>query len=119
MKPINVISKFSQFNEKWSPRVIAKLNNQHVLLSKLEGPFIWHSHKDEDELFYVVKGSLSIEFRDCVETLGEGDMIVVPKGVDHRPVAQKECWVLLFEPIVTKHTGEVEHEKTVTKYHEI
>ena len=111
MIPINILSKFDQFEEQWSPRVIATLNNQQVLLAKVEGEFIWHDHKDEDELFYIIKGSLQMEFRDRTENLSVGDMIVVPKGVEHRPVAKEECWILLFEPFSTKHTGDIQHEK--------
>jgi len=116
MKPINVLSKFDLFDEKWSPRRIAELNGQQVILAKVEGEFIWHDHKDEDELFYVIKGTLKMEFRDRTEVLNVGDLMVVPRGVEHKPVAQEECWVLLFEPMSTKHTGDVEHAKTVSEY---
>tara|TARA_B100000497_G_C7651886_1_gene392229 strand:- start:1180 stop:1539 length:360 start_codon:yes stop_codon:yes gene_type:complete len=116
MKPINVLSKFDLFDEQWSPRRIAELNGQQVILAKVEGEFIWHDHKDEDELFYVIKGTLKMEFRDRTEVLNVGDLMVVPRGVEHKPVAQEECWVLLFEPMSTKHTGDVEHAKTVNEY---
>ena len=119
IKTINVLSKFDQFDEQWSPRRIAKLNGQQVILAKVEGEFVWHNHKDEDELFYVVKGTLHLEFREKVEVLNEGDMIVVPKGVEHKPVAKEECWLLLFEPLETKHTGDVDHAVTKTEYPEI
>jgi len=116
MTPVNVKSKFDLFSDQWSPRRIGELNGQQVIIAKLEGEFIWHSHAEEDELFYVVKGELTIEFRDKTENLKVGDMIIVPKGVEHKPVAKKECWVMLFEPLSTKHTGEVESERTVSEY---
>lgn len=116
MKAVNVLDKFDLFSEQWSPRRIGELNGQQVIIAKLEGEFIWHSHAEEDELFYVVKGELSIEFRDRTEHLKQGEMIIVPKGVEHKPIADKECWVMLFEPLSTKHTGEVESERTVSEY---
>lgn len=119
MQVINIKSKFNQFTDQWSPKVIADLNGQQVKLARLEGEFVWHDHKDEDELFYVVKGSLILEFRDKTVTLNEGDMIVVPKGVEHKPIAKEECWVMLFEPAAIKHTGDVEHELTVKEYQKI
>lgn len=119
MQVINIKSKFNQFTDQWSPKVIADLNGQQVKLARLEGEFVWHDHKDEDELFYVVKGRLILEFRDKTVTLNEGDMIVVPKGVEHKPIAKEECWVMLFEPAAIKHTGDVEHELTVKEYQKI
>ncbi len=119
MHVINIKSKFDQFTDHWSPKVIAELNGQQVKLAKIQGEFIWHDHKDEDELFFIVKGSLQIEFREKVLTLNEGEMIVVPKGVEHRPIAAEECWVMLFEPTHIRHTGEIEHELTVKKYESI
>ena len=116
MKPINVLSKFDMFDEKWSPRRIAELNGQQVIIAKVEGEFVWHDHKDEDELFYVMKGILELEFRDRTEVLNVGDMMIVPRGVEHKPIAKEECWLMLFEPMSTKHTGDVEHEKTVSEY---
>lgn len=119
MKVINVDSKFNLFNDQWSPKVIAELNGQHVKLAKVEGEFVWHSHEDEDEMFYIIKGQLIIEFRDRTEELGPGDMIVVPKGVEHRPIAKEEVWLMLFEPAQTKHTGDVKTEFTVTEFDRI
>jgi len=113
-KVINLADAFARFDERWSPKLIAELNGQHVRLAKLEGPFVWHKHDDEDELFLVVQGSLRIEFRDGVAELGEGEMVVVPRGVEHRPVADKEAHVLLFEPASTVNTGDApESERTV------
>lgn len=109
----NVEREFSQITDHWSPRVVADVNGQSVKLAKLKGEFIWHDHQDEDELFYVVKGSLTIRYRDRDDVvLGAGDMHVVPRGVEHNPLAEEECWVMLFEPAMTKHTGDVVVEGT-------
>ena len=106
MEKIKILSKFKKFNSHWSPHSIAELNGQQVILAKVKGNFVWHSHKEEDELFYVVKGRLKMEFRDKTKEILQGEMIVVPKGVEHRPSADDETWILLFEPINTKHTGD-------------
>ncbi|MFT4568824.1 MAG: mannose-6-phosphate isomerase-like protein (cupin superfamily) [Saprospiraceae bacterium] len=119
MQKVNIDQKFAQFQDLWSPKIIGALNGQEVKLAKVQGEFIWHSHADEDELFYVIKGTLIMEFRDRSEILLEGEMIIVPKGVEHRPVAEEEVWILLFEPAQTKHTGEVEHELSVKEYEDI
>jgi len=113
MDKINIQQKFSLFANHWSPKVIGELNGQHVKLAKVKGEFVWHDHKDEDELFFIVKGKLKIEFRDKTVELSEGEMIIVPKGVEHKPVAEDEVWLMLFEPAATKHTGEVESGFTV------
>ena len=111
---INLADKFSQFDATWTPHVVAELNGQHVKLAKLEGAFVWHSHADEDELFWVTEGRLRIEFRDReAVTLGPGEIIVVPRGVEHRPVALPTASVVLFEPASTAHTGDVVSERTV------
>lgn len=112
MEVINLKNKLSKFAEQWTPKIIAELNNQHVKLAKLQGEFVWHNHEKEDELFYVVKGQLTIEFRDKTVVLNPGEMIVVEKGVDHKPVAKEEVHILLFEPAKIKHTGNVQHEIT-------
>lgn len=119
MKVINIKEKFNLFKEYWSPKIIGQLNGQDVKISKLQGEFIWHNHKDEDELFYVIKGTLQIEFRDKTSTLNEGDMLVIPKGVEHKPIAKEEVWVLLFEPSNIKHTGEVKHKLTKETFEKI
>lgn len=119
MEVINILQKFSTFEERWSPRIIAELNGQHVLLAKIEGEFVWHQHHNEDELFYVVRGELTMEFRDKTVGVKAGEVIVVPKGVAHRPIAQKETWIVLFEPIETKHTGDVVAEVTKKYYPKI
>jgi len=109
----NIDKEFAQITDYWSPRVVADVNNQSVKLAKLKGEFVWHDHEDEDELFFVVKGSLTIRYRDREDVvLTAGDMHVVPKGVEHNPLAAEECWVMLFEPMETKHTGDVVVEGT-------
>lgn len=113
MDKINLAEKFSQFTEYWSPKVVAELNGQLVKLAKLKGTFVWHHHKEEDELFMVVKGRLVIQLRDQDIVLEEGELFVVPRGVEHRPVAEEEAHVLLFEPISTLNTGTVVNERTV------
>lgn len=115
MSSINLKEKLDLFQEQWTPKIIGELNGQHVKLAKLEGEFIWHDHKYEDELFYVIKGQLILELRDQTITLNEGEMYIVPKGVEHKPIAKEEVHVLLFEPAMIKHTGEVEHELTKDK----
>lgn len=115
MKAINLKEKLDLFTEQWTPKIIGELNGQHVKLAKLEGEFVWHDHKDEDELFYVIKGQLIIELRDQTITLNEGDMYIVPRGVEHKPIAKEEVHVLLFEPAAIKHTGNVQHELTKDK----
>jgi len=112
-KVININQKLSLFNDHWSPKVIGELNGQAVKLAKLQGEFVWHDHKDEDELFYIIKGTLKIEFRDRTEVLNPGEMLIIPRGVEHKPIAEEEeVHLMLFEPISTKHTGVVEHELT-------
>ena len=115
MKSINILKIFDLFSEYWTPKIIGELNGQHVKLAKLVDEFVWHSHEEEDELFMVFKGTLIMEFRDRIEIIREGEMLIVPKGVEHFPRTEngEEVWVLLFEPAETRHTGEVEHEKTV------
>lgn len=112
MDKVNLFEKFDLIQEHWSPKVVGELNGQQVKLAKLKGEFIWHHHKEEDEAFFVMKGSLTIAFRDKVIELGEGDMVVVPKGLEHKPIANEEVWVMLFEPAATLNTGNVVNEKT-------
>ncbi len=115
MEKINIGSKLNLFQDHWNPRIIGELNGQHVKLAKLKGEFVWHSHEKEDELFYVLKGNLKMEFRDRVEILQPGEMIIVPRGVEHRPVAEEEVHLMLFEPASTVNTGEIENERTRKK----
>ncbi len=110
---INLEEKLAQFDEYWSPKIIGELNGQHVKLAKLKGEFVWHHHELEDELFLVLKGQLTIQLRDRDIVLDEGECYIVPRGVEHRPVAAEEAHVLLFEPATTLHTGNVRNERTV------
>lgn len=108
MEKSNVIDQLAQISEHWNPHIVAELNGQHVKLAKLQGEFVWHHHDHEDELFFVIEGELVIEFRDKKVKLEANDFLVVPRGVEHRPVAEKEVSVLLFEPASTVNTGELE-----------
>ncbi len=112
MEKINVSEKLSLFSDYWNPRIAGELNGQQVKLVKFKGPFTWHHHEQEDELFYVVKGSFDMEFRDKTITVNEGEFIIVPKGVEHRPNAHEEVHIMLFEPASTLNTGNVENEFT-------
>jgi mannose-6-phosphate isomerase-like protein (cupin superfamily) len=112
MKKINISQKLAQFNDHWNPRIIGELNKQHVKLAKIKGEFIWHKHEDEDEMFLVLKGTLKIEFRDRTETIQENEIIIVPKGVEHKPIAKEEVSIMLFEPATTINTGALENERT-------
>lgn len=104
----NLRAEFERIADLWSPRVVAAANGQFVKLAKVRGEFVWHSHADEDEVFIILKGRLTLRFRDRADvTLGEGDLYVVPRGVEHCPVAEEETWVMLLEPAQTKHTGDV------------
>jgi len=113
MEKVNLEEKLRLVTEHWSPRIVAELNGQHVKLVKFKGEFVWHHHDAEDELFLVVKGSFRMEFKDRVVPLAKGELIVVPRGVEHRPVADEEVEVLLFEPAGTLNTGNVVNERTV------
>ena len=114
MKPIDLDEKLSRFNDHWSPRIIASVNEQEVKLVKFSGSFDWHSHADADEMFVVLKGSFTMEFRDHSVELSQGQMIVVPQGVEHRPVAEAECSVLLVEPAGLLNTGDGEESDRTT-----
>lgn len=116
MQSVNISEKFQQFSEHWTPKIIGELNNQLVKLAKIQGAFVWHDHQDEDELFMVFKGTLIMDFRDKTVEVKEGEMLIVPRGVEHRPRTNgEEVHILLFEPQSTLHTGEVVHEKTVNQ----
>jgi mannose-6-phosphate isomerase-like protein (cupin superfamily) len=115
MHKVNVAEKLGLFREHWSPKVVAELNGQQVKLVKLKGEFVWHHHDAEDELFLAVKGRFRMEFRDHHEWIEEGELIVVPRGVEHRPVADEEASVMLFEPASTLNTGNVRSERTVER----
>ncbi len=106
-RPINFAEKLSKFNNHWSPRVMAEMNDYQFKLVKVQGEFVWHDHLDTDEVFIVLDGSLEIEFRDGKVTLKAGEMFVIPMGVEHKPVAQSECAIMLIEPRGVVNTGEV------------
>ncbi|MHC4409034.1 MAG: cupin domain-containing protein [Planctomycetota bacterium] len=112
MDKVSLAEKFASFDDLWSPKVAAELNGQQVKLAKLHGEFVWHQHEDEDELFLVVSGRLRIELRDRVVELGAGEFLVVPRGVEHKPVAEELCEVVLFEPASTLNTGNVREQRT-------
>lgn len=112
VEKVNLASKFALFSEAWSPKVVGELNGQHVKLARLRGPFVWHHHEAEDELFLVVRGRLRMELRDKTVELEPGEFLIVPRGVEHRPVADEEVEVLLFEPASTLNTGNVRNERT-------
>ncbi|MEO5958674.1 MAG: cupin domain-containing protein [Opitutaceae bacterium] len=115
MNKINLAEKFSRFSDHWSPKIVAALNGQHVKLVKFRGEFVWHRHEQEDELFLVVRGGFRMEFRTHHVDLNEGEIIVVPRGVEHRPVADEEVSVMLFEPAATVNTGTAGGARTVSQ----
>jgi mannose-6-phosphate isomerase-like protein (cupin superfamily) len=112
MEKINLAEKFSLFTDYYNPRIIGELNNQHVKAVKLKGEFVWHKHDYEDELFLVVKGRLIMELRDKIIEINEGEFIIVPHGVEHKPVAEEEVHIILFEPATTVNTGNIQNEMT-------
>ena len=119
VEKVNIGEKLTLFNEHWKPKVVGELNGQHVKLVKLLGEFVWHHHEVEDELFLVVKGRFRMEFRDRHVWIEEGEFIVVPRGVEHRPVAEEEAHVLLFEPVTTLNTGNVRDDLTAAELERI
>jgi mannose-6-phosphate isomerase-like protein (cupin superfamily) len=119
MQKVNLKEKFNLFNEYWRPKIAGELNGQYVKLAKLKGEFIWHQHEAEDELFLVVKGRLCLQLRDREVWLDEGEFFIVPRGVEHKPVAEAEVHVLLFEPASTLNTGDKRNERTVEKLERI
>lgn len=112
--PKNVRQEFAHVTEYWSPRVVARVNDQYIKIAKVLGEFVWHAHEQEDELFLVFKGQLIIQFEDGDVTLNEGDCYVVPRGKQHNPLAHEECWIMLMEPVTTAHTGGVITPRTRT-----
>ncbi len=112
IKKINIDEKISLFKEYWNPKIIGELNGQHVKLAKLKGEFIWHKHDNEDEMFYVLKGCLKIEFEDYTKEINENEIIIIPRGINHKPVAEKEVIIMLFEPASTINTGEFKNKLT-------
>ena len=112
MDKVNLTHKFSLFDERWSPKLVGELNDQYVKIAKLQGEFVWHQHEAEDELFMVVEGSLTIKLRDRDVILEQGEFLIVPRGVEHKPVAESEAHVLMFEPKTTLNTGDMQDERT-------
>jgi mannose-6-phosphate isomerase-like protein (cupin superfamily) len=113
MHTVNFAEKFATFKEYWTPKIIGELNGQYLKIAKFKGEFIWHSHKNEDEFFQVVKGKIQIHLRDKVVNISEGEFYIVPKGVEHKPVANEEAHVLMFEPKGTDQTGGIESDLRV------
>jgi mannose-6-phosphate isomerase-like protein (cupin superfamily) len=115
MDKVNLAEKLALFSDHWSPKIVGELNGQHVKLVKFQGPFAWHQHEHEDELFLVLKGQFRMDFRDRSVPVEEGEFLIVPRGIEHRPVADKEVHVLLFEPATTLNTGNVHDDRTVVR----
>lgn len=105
LAPVNVLAAFDRVDAHWSPKIIGCVNDQYLKVAKILGEFVWHAHDHEDELFHVIRGRFRMELEDGAVELREGDMLTVPKGVRHRPVADEECWILLVETVTTQHTG--------------
>jgi mannose-6-phosphate isomerase-like protein (cupin superfamily) len=116
---VNLLQKFALFDEYWSPKIVGELNGQQVKLVKFKGEFVWHHHEHEDEMFYVVKGSFEMHYRHKVDVINEGEFVIVPKNIEHKPVAPDEVWVMLFEPASTVNTGNLLNELTKTRLGEI
>ena len=114
MEKVIIAEKLKLFSEYWSPKIIGELNGQHVKLAKFQGEFVWHKHDNEDEMFLVIEGILKMELRDKTITINKNEFLIIPKGTEHRPVAEKEVSVMLFEPSSTLNTGNTENE--LTKY---
>lgn len=112
MEKVNIAEKLSKFSDHWNPRIIGELNGQQVKATKLKGEFFFHQHEHEDEMFLIVKGTLKMQFRDRTEIINAGEFIIVPRGVEHKPIAEEEVELLLFEPASTLNTGNVENERT-------
>jgi mannose-6-phosphate isomerase-like protein (cupin superfamily) len=115
MSKVNLAQKFAQFSDFWSPKIVGELNGQQVKLVRFQGPFVWHHHDQEDEMFLVVAGRFRMEYRDRAEWIEAGEFIIVPRGVEHRPVADAEVQVMLFEPRTTLNTGNVRNERTLER----
>lgn len=113
MDKVNLRAKFALFHEQWSPKVVGELNGQYVKLAKIQGEFLWHHHEAEDEMFWVIEGRMTLKLRDEDVALEAGEFCIVPRGVEHKPVAEDEAHIVLFEPRSTLHTGNVRSERTV------
>jgi mannose-6-phosphate isomerase-like protein (cupin superfamily) len=119
MKTVNIAHKFSQFGEHWSPKILGEINDSYVKAVRFQGEFVWHHHDNEDEMFLVVEGRMRMKFRDHEEVVSPGEFIIVPRGVEHLPVADEETQVLLFEPKSTLNTGNVTNERTLPRLERI
>lgn len=119
MEKININEKFNLFDEYWQPKILGEVNDSYVKIAKLKGEFLWHSHENEEEMFYVISGQLMIKFRDQDVTLDEGEFLIIPKGVEHMPVAKKEVKVMLIEAKTTLNTGNKVNERTVDRLEKI
>lgn len=119
MNKVNLLQKFEQIHEYWSPKIAGELNGQMVKLVKFKGEFVWHKHDNEDELFWVIKGTFKMDLRDQPLLIEEGEFIVIPRGIEHKPVAENEVWVVLFEPATTLNTGNVKNEMTIERLESI
>lgn len=112
MHKVNIEEKLSLFHDHWNPRIVGELNGQHVKLVKLQGEFVWHKHDNEDELFYVIKGLLKMQFRDSTVEIKENEFLIVPRGIEHKPIADNEVSIMLFEPTSTLNTGDTKGDLT-------
>lgn len=119
MEKVNLAEKFASFSEYWSPKIAGEVQDMHVKIAKLKGEFIWHQHENEDEMFFIIKGRLLLKFRDRDVWLEEGEFLIVPRGVEHLPVAEEEVHLLMFEPKGTLNTGNVQSERTVANPEQI
>jgi mannose-6-phosphate isomerase-like protein (cupin superfamily) len=119
MEKVIIQDKLNQFSDHWTPRIVGELNNQHVKLVKFQGEFVWHKHDHEDEMFYVLEGTFNMEFRDKIVPLNKGEFLIVPRGIEHRPVAEREVSVMLFEPSTTLNTGDAASHLTRTTLEQI
>ena len=119
MDVVNLKEKLAHFSEQWSPKIVGEVNDCYIKLVKFQGPFVWHHHDNEDELFFVVKGSFRMGLKDGDRTIGEGEFIIIPRGVEHMPVADQECHVMLIEPRTTLNTGNVKNERTLEELEKI
>jgi len=119
LNKVNLSEKFSLINNYWDPKIVGELNNQYVKIAKLKGEFVWHHHEKEDELFMVIKGHLTIKLRDSNIELNEGEFYIIPRGVEHMPVAEDEVHVLMFEPQTTVNTGNADSDKTISNLEKI